>query len=220
MGTTQRSHGILRRFAIVGAPMVLLAAMVVATPASAGGCGGTGGDSAPEGRPFREGAEEHPPEVRKYLTMTTANADGVWEPCECTASRDWDWGLDPAAIDSIMAAMDAKELIAIRNYGAFGVPAEEVPVAARTIWFRTTWRSNAEQACLRRLLGSGAAPPGRSRHEWGMAVDIEDWGPASGGLDAKLLEAAGWCRTVRSEPWHYEYRPVLERFGLGYRCIK
>lgn len=211
---------VLVRMGALAAPLVLVAALLVAPPASAARCGGGGGDSPPEGRPYRTGAEAQPPEVRKYLARTTINADGIPGPCDCTASRDWDWGLDPAAVSSIKAAMDAKEMIAIRNYGAFGVPAERVPVEARTIWFRTTWRSADEQVCLRRLYGSGAAPPGRSRHEWGMAVDIEDWGPASGGLDAKLLEASGWCRTVRSEPWHYEYRPVLERFGLGYRCIK
>lgn len=217
-----QSHrrSILSRLALVSAPMLLLAALLVAPIASASACSGSGYDTEPEGRPYRPGAAAHPPEVRKYLAMTTINADGVWERCECTASRDWDWGLDPGAIQSIKDAMDAKEMIAISNYAKFGVPAADVPTTARTIWFRTTWRTRDEQACLRRVFGSGAAPPGRSRHEWGMAVDLEDWGPASGRLDAKLLEAAGWCKTVRSEPWHYEYRPVLERFGLGYRCIK
>lgn len=208
------------RVGVIVAALSLLSMFAFASPASAGGCGGSGGDTPPEGRPYRKGAQAQPPSVRKYLALTTTNADGIADRCDCTAPRDWDWGLDPGAIASIKAAMDAKEALAIHNYAKFGVPPEQVPMEARTIWFRTTWRNNAEQVCLRRILGAGAAVPGASKHEWGMAVDIEDWGPRHGGVDAGFLQFNGWCRTVWSEPWHFEYKPLLARFGQAGRCIK
>ena len=115
--------------------------------------------------------------------------------------------------------MDAKESEALANYAAFGVAPEAVPIEARTIWLRVTWRSREEQECLWARLGPGwAARPGSSPHEGGLAIDIEDWGPASFGQDARLLETHGWCRTVSSEPWHYEYRPALEVLGRASRC--
>lgn len=199
----------------------LISVFSFAPDLSAGSCSSGGaGDSAPEGRPYRAGAEAQPPEVRKYLALTTNNADGVPDRCDCTAPRDWDWGLDAAAIESAKAAMDGKEALAIHNYAQYGVPAEQVPMEARTIWFRTTWRNNAEQICLRSLFGSGAARPGTSKHEWGMAVDLEDWGPQNAGVDSGFMRANGWCPTVPSEPWHYEYRPLLAQIGQAGRCIK
>lgn len=208
------------RLGLAAAALSLISLFVFAPPVSAGSCGGGRGDSPPEGRPYRKDSEGRPASERKYLALTTTNANGVRDHCECTEPRDWEWGLDAAAIASVKAAMDSKEALASHNYAKFGVPPEQVPVEARTIWFRTTWRTNAEQVCLRSTLGAGAAVPGTSRHEWGMAVDIEDWGPEHGGVDAGFLQFNGWCRTVWSEPWHFEYRPVLARFGLAGRCIK
>lgn len=176
-------------------------------------------DSPPEGRPYLAGTEGLDPSSRKYFALTTTNADGSRGFCECIQPRPWGEGLHPAAVASIVAAMDAKEAEAIANHARFGVPAEAVPVEARTIWLRVTWRSREEQECLWARLGPGwAARPGSSPHETGVAVDIEDWGPAYFGQDARLLESHGWCRTVSSEPWHYEYRPVLESMGRASRC--
>ena len=194
--------------AVLVTAFALISMFSFAPDASAGSCSSGGsGDSPPEGRPYRAGAEQHPPEVRKYLALTTNNADGVPDRCDCTAPRDWDWGLDAAAIASAKAAMDGKEALAIHNYAKYGVPAEQVPMEARTIWFRTTWRNNAEQVCLRSVFGSGAAIPGTSKHEWGMAVDLEDggrrtpaWTPGSCGP----TDGAPRCRpnlgTTRSPP--------------------
>ncbi len=154
------------------------------------------------------------------MARTTINANGQRESCECTAGRLWSWGMDAGAVQSIRAALDGKEALAIHNYARYGVPADRVPVEPRTIWFRTTWRSRSEQVCLKSVFGSGAARPGTSKHEWGLAVDLEDWGSQSQGIDAGFLRANGWCSTVRSEPWHFEYRPVLARMGQEYRCIK
>lgn len=199
----------------------LLSVFGFAVDASAGVCGNdTVGDTPPRSRPYRVGADTHPPEVRKYLTLTTINSHGVPTGCDCTAQRDWDWGLDARAVAAAKAAMDAKEALAIHNYAKYGVPADQVPMEARIIWFRTTWRNDSEQICLRTRMGGWAAVPGTSKHEWGMAVDIEDWGPDNAGVDVGFMRANGWCPTVQSEPWHLEYRPLLEGIGQAGRCIK
>ncbi|MFZ4517500.1 MAG: M15 family metallopeptidase [Microthrixaceae bacterium] len=178
-------------------------------------------DDLPEGRPYEPGTDALSPSDRKVRAMTTANADGSRGFCECTRPRPWAEGLDLGAAASLRIAMDAKEREALANYGRFGVPPDAVPVDARTIWLRTAWRSRDEQECLYSRFGPDwAARPGTSRHEFGFAVDLEDWGPASFGQDARLLRANGWCRTVPDEPWHFEFRPVLEFFGLGNRCVK
>jgi hypothetical protein len=204
-----------------------LISLVCATPARAATypCSyGTPGrtplsDSPPEGRPYLPGAESLDPAIRKYFALTTTNADGDRGFCECIQPRPWGHGLEAGAVESVKAAMDAKEAEAFANYAAFGVAPEAVPVEARTIWLRVTWRSREEQECLWTRLGPGwAARPGSSPHESGVAIDIEDWGPQWFGQDARLLEAHGWCRTVASEPWHYEHRPTLEARGLGSRC--
>ncbi len=176
-------------------------------------------DTEPEGRPYLAGTEALDPSVRKYFALTTTNADGSRGPCECIQPRPWGEGLPPEAVGSLIAAMDDKEGQAIRNYGLFGIGPDGVPVEARTIWIRVAWRSTQEQTCLWNTMGPGwAARPGSSKHETGLAIDIEDWGPFYFGTDDRLLYAHDWCRTVPSEPWHYEYRPLLESMGQGSRC--
>ena len=74
------------------------------------------------------------------------------------------------------------------------------------------WRSRAEQRALfeaavakygsERAASRWVLPPGRSRHERGLAVDI---GPSAG---AAWLERHGvrfgLCRRYDNEPWHFE----------------
>ena len=176
-------------------------------------------DSEPEGRPYLGGTEGMIPSHRKYFALTTANADGSQGPCECVQPRPWGEGLHPQAVASLVAAMDAKESQAIANHAIFGVPAEQIPQERLTIWIRAAWRSNEEQTCIWNTLGPGwAAYPGRSKHQSGIAIDIEDWGPRFIGEDDRLLYAHGWCRTVPEEPWHYEYKPLLDSLGQGSRC--
>lgn len=55
-----------------------------------------------------------------------------------------------------------------------------------------------------------AAKPGRSNHQNGIALDIPVAGGAGNGTYDWLAEHAtahGFIRTVKSEPWHWEYRP-------------
>lgn len=53
-----------------------------------------------------------------------------------------------------------------------------------------------------------AATPGKSPHGWGLAID------ARGSLLVWLAAHGaeyGWIRTIKAEPWHFEYVAVLDR---------
>lgn len=57
--------------------------------------------------------------------------------------------------------------------------------------------------------GNLAAKPGYSNHQGGIAVDLTV-GPTSSQVYKWLARNAGrfgFVRTVKSEPWHWEYRP-------------
>ncbi|MCP3101682.1 M15 family metallopeptidase [Myxococcus sp. K15C18031901] len=75
------------------------------------------------------------------------------------------------------------------------------------------YRSPREQRWLyeqyRKGKGNKAARPGRSNHQRGLAVDLIV-GPATSQRFEWLAANAcrfGFRRTVRSEPWHWEYSP-------------
>lgn len=89
----------------------------------------------------------------------------------------------------------------------------EAQKAGLWLWVISGHRSWAKQKHLyrryRKGLGPRAARPGRSNHQRGTAVDI-----SVGSMTTQTYEwlAANACRfgfkrTVRSEPWHWEYRP-------------
>lgn len=53
--------------------------------------------------------------------------------------------------------------------------------------------------------GNLAAPPGTSQHEHGRAVDIHVPKNQQARLE-QVMGARGYVRTVKSEPWHFEYQ--------------
>jgi hypothetical protein len=77
------------------------------------------------------------------------------------------------------------------------------------------FRTFEKQAELYRLYQAGkgnlAAPPGRSNHEDGVAIDWNAAQQSSAQYKwlAKNGESYGFIRTVSSEPWHWEYRPQI-----------
>ena len=81
---------------------------------------------------------------------------------------------------------------------------------------------------VRRLPGFNlAAPPGKSRHERGNALDLETgtaaqrWMCAGGdyrkvrGGEKLRAHQYGWFRTVPNEPWHFEYFPERDPKAAG-----
>jgi len=68
--------------------------------------------------------------------------------------------------------------------------------------FRTFEQQKALYELYRAGKGNLAAPPGQSLHETGLAID------ARGTPEWELaMVRQGFKRTVKSEPWHWEYRP-------------
>jgi LAS superfamily LD-carboxypeptidase LdcB len=84
------------------------------------------------------------------------------------------------------------------------------------------FRTHARQAELyrewRRGAGHIAAPPGYSNHQRGRALDLDLDAPTYAWLQTNA-RSHGFYRTVRGEPWHWEYlgaprrqaRPVKPR---------
>lgn len=70
--------------------------------------------------------------------------------------------------------------------------------------FRTQERQTELYRAWRRGAGNPAARPGFSNHQAGRALDLVLDGPAYTWLQANA-RAHGFYRTVRSEPWHWEY---------------
>lgn len=93
---------------------------------------------------------------------------------------------------------------------AFLKMSEAAKAEGITLRVRSAHRTYAQQLALyRRYLrgkGAKAARPGTSRHERGLAVDLRltrrspafEWMSENAGR-------FGFVRTVRSEPWHWEF---------------
>lgn len=86
--------------------------------------------------------------------------------------------------------------------------------AAGAVSVISGWRSGQRQAQLFAAYQAGhgnlAAPPGRSQHERGAAVDFGGNRP----LYTSLARSYGLVAPVRGEPWHWEY-PGQGRAGGG-----
>jgi hypothetical protein len=87
--------------------------------------------------------------------------------------------------------------------------------------FRTVEEQRALFRAWRKGRGNKAALPGRSNHQSGRALDIA--GITAPGALAWLEANAssfGFKRTVRNEPWHWEYVDVPIARGATYRVAK
>jgi zinc D-Ala-D-Ala carboxypeptidase len=82
------------------------------------------------------------------------------------------------------------------------------------IWsgFRTHERQAALYARWRGGRGNVAARPGHSRHQSGQALDLVVRDPRTLAWLTAHAARYGFRRTVRGEPWHWEYvRPRVRR---------
>jgi hypothetical protein len=89
----------------------------------------------------------------------------------------------------------------------------------RTMKINSCYRTAVQQHILKQQLADGCcgltavAPPGRSNHECGLAIDIEDaqgWRP--------YLERYGWSWIGQFDPMHFDYwngRTELGRVGVA-----
>lgn len=102
----------------------------------------------------------------------------------------------------------------------------EAREAGLWLWVLSGHRTWAQQKHLYRLyregLGPRAARPGRSNHQRGTAVDISVRNTTTRTYEWLAANACrfGFRRTVKSEPWHWEYRPRTTRAPAeGQDCL-
>jgi len=68
-----------------------------------------------------------------------------------------------------------------------------------------SYRSNAQQAALYARDQNRYAPPGKSLHEYGLAIDVNSGYLASHPEVRQALLARGWYQERPDEPWHFSY---------------
>jgi hypothetical protein len=94
-----------------------------------------------------------------------------------------------------------------------GMSKEYYDQTGKKIQLNSGYRSPEEQAKLYAKLGPPkAAPPGRSRHESGLAVDMNSV-DANKATELGLMQKYGFTRPVRGESWHVEPIETSKRGG-------
>ena len=86
----------------------------------------------------------------------------------------------------------------------------------KTIQVNDGFRSYDEQARLHAKDSKKAAPPGKSLHEFGLAMDINS-GDAGKLEELGLMKKYGFTRPVGGEPWHIEPAGVQKNIDLARR---
>jgi len=99
--------------------------------------------------------------------------------------------------------------VEVRTAKAFKVMASAARKAGVELAVRSGFRSHAKQTRLyrqyRRGAGNLAARPGYSQHESGRALDLVVTRERTYQWLIAHANAFGFHRTVRGEPWHWEY---------------
>ena len=87
-----------------------------------------------------------------------------------------------------------------------GMASEYFNATGQKIQINTAYRDSKEQAELFKKYGSPrAAPPGRSKHEVGLAFDMNS-ADANKAVGLGLFDKFGFARPVSAEAWHIEAR--------------
>lgn len=68
-----------------------------------------------------------------------------------------------------------------------------------------SYRTNAQQAALYAKDSHRYAPPGKSLHEYGLAIDVSSTYLAAHPEVRRQLIARGWYQERPDEPWHFSY---------------
>lgn len=100
----------------------------------------------------------------------------------------------------------------VKNF--LGMAQEFGQQTGESIYVNQGVRSYEEQAALKRKYGARAASPGRSLHEFGLAMDIPS--ATLEKLDKLgLLRKYGFTRPVGGEPWHLEPAGIQANIDLA-----
>ena len=92
-----------------------------------------------------------------------------------------------------------------------GMAKEYYDKTGKKIQINSAYRDPKEQAELFKKVGAPkAAPPGKSKHEFGIAFDMNS-GDAAAAIQLGLFQKYGFTRPIPAETWHVE--PVENRGG-------
>ncbi len=118
----------------------------------------------------------------------------------------------PTKIQLVMVDWTEVELRTARAYRKMRDAAERDGIVLE---IRSGFRSHEQQMNLyqrwRAGWGNMAAKPGFSNHQAGRAIDLVVHDPTVLAWLTKHAPKYGFWRTVRSEPWHWEFRPIKSR---------
>ncbi len=99
------------------------------------------------------------------------------------------------------ARLEGVDPAILANFG--GMAAEYNRLTGKNITVNQGFRTYEEQASLKRSKGAGAASPGHSPHEFGLALDIASVHAAE--LEKLgLMKKYGFTRPIGGETWHVE----------------
>jgi hypothetical protein len=109
-----------------------------------------------------------------------------------------------ANLDKVDPAVQSNFIAMAQEYKSQGGPGQ--------ITINSAYRSPEEQARLHAADPTKAAPPGRSAHNYGLALDINS--REANELDKRgLLSKYGFSRPVPGEPWHIQPAGAAQGFA-------
>lgn len=165
--------------------------------------------------PTRQTPPEPTPSTPQTLpTTTTPTTSSELPPIRVSSSMP---GAMPAATETAPSADELKKYVRLKDNSInldglneqmkerlAGLAKEYFSKTGQKIQINSGYRSPEEQAALFAKYGAPrAAPPGRSRHESGLAIDINST-DANKAIELGLMAKYGFVRPVRGETWHVE----------------
>jgi hypothetical protein len=177
--------------------------------------------------------ERHPaePAPSPLLSMELGSNELLARATELK-QRGWGDLLDPRAasgyrnghrsqIDVVTVSGAEVEVQTAQAFMAMRAAAAERGI---DLWLQSGFRTRAEQAVLYRAWkkgrGNKAARPGHSNHQSGRALDIAVGSPGALAWLSANAARFGFKRTVRGEPWHWEYVEAPRARGHHQRHAK
>ena len=173
--------------------------------------------------------ESHPAEVRPAGALTELGTNELVERAAQLKQRGWGDILDPrgasgyrngrrSAIDVVTVSGAEVEVQTAQAFMAMRAAAAERGI---DLWIQSGFRTRDEQAVLYRAWkkgrGNKAARPGHSNHQSGRALDIAVSSPGALAWLSSNASRFGFKRTVRGEPWHWEYINTPRARGSHHR---
>jgi hypothetical protein len=174
--------------------------------------------------------ERHPVETRPaFAAPIDLGSNELLERAIQLKERGWDDVLEPRAASGYRNGRRSQiEIVSVSGAEVEMQTAQafmEMRAAAAErgidLWLQSGFRTRAEQAVLYRAWkkgrGNKAARPGHSNHQSGRALDIAVYSPGALAWLTRNATRFGFKRTVRGEPWHWEYVNTPRARGKSHR---